>query len=58
LLKKRNKAERDGSGPLFARQDADTQVRLQQAATALADLPTTGFTTSSARSCLPSERTN
>jgi hypothetical protein len=39
LLKKRNKAERGGSGPLLARQDTDTQVRLQQAATALADLP-------------------
>lgn len=38
-LKKRNKAERKGLGPLFAQQDAETQARLQQAAAALDDLP-------------------
>src|SRR5439155_21124709 len=38
LLKKRNKAEREGLGPLFARQDAETQARLQEAAAALEDL--------------------
>jgi hypothetical protein len=39
LLKKRNKAERKGIGPLFAQQDAETQLRLQQAAVALEELP-------------------
>ena len=40
-LKKRNKAERetDDGGELFARQDADAQARLQQAAAALEELP-------------------
>lgn len=39
VLKKRNKAERTGLGPLFARQDAEIQARLQQAAAALEELP-------------------
>jgi hypothetical protein len=39
VLKKRNKAERRGLGPLFAKQDAETQARLQQAAAALEDMP-------------------
>src|SRR5262249_50464817 len=39
VLKKRNKAERAGLGPLFAQQDAETQTRLQQAAAALEELP-------------------
>ncbi len=39
VLKKRNKAERKGLGPLFAEQEAETQARLQQAAAALEELP-------------------
>ena len=39
MLKKCNKAERNGWGPLFAQQDAETQARLQQAAAALEELP-------------------
>jgi hypothetical protein len=39
VLKKRNKTERKGLGPLFAQQDAETQARLQQAAAALEELP-------------------
>src|SRR5438093_325788 len=39
VLKKRNKAELEGLGSLFAQQDAETQARLQQAATALEELP-------------------
>jgi hypothetical protein len=39
VLKKRNKTERKGLGPLFAQQDAETQARLQQAAAALENLP-------------------
>lgn len=39
VLKKRNKAERSGLGPLFAEQEAETQLRLQQAAAALNELP-------------------
>ena len=39
VLKKRNKAERQGLGPLFAEQDAEAQARLQQAAAALEELP-------------------
>lgn len=39
LLKKRNRAERSGVGPLFAQQDADTLARLRQAAAHLDDLP-------------------
>ena len=39
VLKKRNKAERIGLGPLFAEQEAETQTRLQQAAAALDELP-------------------
>ena len=39
MLKKRNKAERKGLGPLFAEQEAETQARLQQAAAALEELP-------------------
>lgn len=39
LLKKRNKAERLGLGPLFAEQDAETQAHLQQAAAELEALP-------------------
>lgn len=38
VLKKRNKAERAGLGPLFVRQNADTQAHLQQAAAALEGL--------------------
>ncbi|MBM4300230.1 MAG: hypothetical protein FJ121_01685 [Deltaproteobacteria bacterium] len=39
VLKKRNKAERKGWGPLFARQDAETQDRLINAAAALEEMP-------------------
>lgn len=39
VLKKRNKAERNGLGPLFSEQEASTQVLLQQAAAALGELP-------------------
>jgi hypothetical protein len=39
VLKKRNKAEREGVGPLFALQDAETQARLQHAAAELEELP-------------------
>jgi hypothetical protein len=39
VLKKRNKDERKGIGPLFADQDAETQARLQQGAAALELLP-------------------
>jgi hypothetical protein len=39
VLKKRNKAERRGLGPLFAQQDAETQALLQQSAAALEELP-------------------
>jgi len=39
VLKKRNKAERDGQGPLFAEQDTETQAHLQQAAAELDALP-------------------
>jgi hypothetical protein len=39
VLKRRNKAEHSGMGPLFAQQDAETQARLQQAAAALEELP-------------------
>jgi hypothetical protein len=39
VLKKRNKAERKGLGPLFAEQDAEIQTRLQQVAAALEELP-------------------
>jgi N-6 DNA Methylase len=38
-LKKRNKAERTGLGPLFAEQDAETQAHLQRAAAELEALP-------------------
>lgn len=38
-LKKRNKTELRGWGPLYAEQNAETQARLQQAATALEELP-------------------
>jgi hypothetical protein len=38
-LKKRNKAERAGRGPLFAEQDAETQALLQQVAAELEALP-------------------
>jgi hypothetical protein len=38
VLKKRNNVERAGLGPLFAEQDAETQLRLEQAATALEEL--------------------
>ena len=38
-LKKRNKAEREGWGPLFTEQDEETQWQLQQAAAALEELP-------------------
>jgi hypothetical protein len=39
VLKRRNKAEGKGLGPLFAEQDAEMQARLQQAAAALEELP-------------------
>lgn len=39
VLKKRNKAERKGLGPLFAEQDAETQASLEQAAATLEELP-------------------
>ena len=39
VLKKRNKVERKGLGPLFAQQDAEMQARLQQAAAAFGELP-------------------
>jgi hypothetical protein len=39
VLKKRNKVERAGLGPLFAQQDAETQARLEEAAAALEALP-------------------
>jgi hypothetical protein len=39
VLKKRNKAEREGLGPLFAQEEAEAQARLQQAAAALEELP-------------------
>jgi hypothetical protein len=38
-LKKRNGGERSGAGPLFEKQDAESQTRLQRAAAALEDLP-------------------
>jgi hypothetical protein len=38
-LKKRNSSERSGPGPLFSLQHAETQVRLQEAAAALEELP-------------------
>ena len=38
-LKKRNKAERKGIGPLFAEEAAEIEQRLQQAAAALEELP-------------------
>jgi len=39
LLRKRNKDERGGLGPLFADQDAETQAHLQQTAAELEGLP-------------------
>ena len=42
-LKKRNKMQRAGFGPLFAQEDAQIQSRLQQAAAALEDLPDARF---------------
>jgi hypothetical protein len=39
VLKKRNKGERKGLGPLFTQQDTETQNRLQQAAAAIEELP-------------------
>ena len=39
VLKRRNRAERTGIGPLFSQQDAETQARLQHAAAALEELP-------------------
>lgn len=39
VLRKRNKAECKGLGPLFAKQDAETQARLEEAAAALEELP-------------------
>lgn len=39
VLKKRNKLERNGLGPLFSEQEAETQARLQQAAATLEELP-------------------
>jgi hypothetical protein len=39
VLRQRNRAERAGWGPLFAQQDAETQVQLQTASAALDDVP-------------------
>lgn len=39
VLKKRNKAEHAGLGPLFAQQSAETQARLERAAAVLEELP-------------------
>lgn len=39
VLKKRNKTECKGLGPLFAQQDAESLAQLQQAAAALEELP-------------------
>lgn len=39
VLRKRNKAERTGAGPLFTEEEVETQVRLAQAAAALDELP-------------------
>jgi hypothetical protein len=39
VLKKRNKAERKGLGPLFGQEEAETQARLAHAAAALEMLP-------------------
>lgn len=39
ILKKRNRAERAGWGPLFSEQDAEMQARLRRAAAALEELP-------------------
>jgi hypothetical protein len=39
VLRKRNKAELEGMGPLFAVEDAELQMRLEQAAAALTELP-------------------
>lgn len=39
VLKRRNRAERFGLGPLFAEQEAETQERLLQTAAALEELP-------------------
>jgi hypothetical protein len=39
VLKKRNKAEKKGLGPLFAQQDAEIQALLEKAAAALDELP-------------------
>jgi hypothetical protein len=39
VLKKKNRLERNGLGPLYAGQDAEMQARLQQAAAALEELP-------------------
>jgi hypothetical protein len=39
VLKQRNNGARKGWGPLFGRQEAETQTRLEQAAAALEELP-------------------
>jgi hypothetical protein len=39
VLKKLNKRQREGIGPLFAQHDSETQAHLQQAAAALEELP-------------------
>jgi hypothetical protein len=39
ILKRRNRDEREGAGPLFAGQDAEAQAQLQRAAAALEKLP-------------------
>lgn len=39
VLRKRNRAERAGIGPLFAQQDAEAQARLEQSAAVLEELP-------------------
>jgi len=42
MLKRRNKAERKGQGPLFAQQEAEIQACLARVASALEDLPDNG----------------
>ncbi|HXR75384.1 MAG TPA: N-6 DNA methylase [Bryobacteraceae bacterium] len=39
VLRKRNRAQRAESGPLFSQQESEAQVRLEQAAAALGELP-------------------
>ena len=39
ILKKRNRIEKKGRGPLFALEDAETQAKLQQLAASIKDMP-------------------